>query len=66
MLVSLEGIWQRMNSDEHAVVLHRPVGGYVPHTTPVVGLHREVLHCLHAQVDAECITNKRIHNPLQV
>lgn len=42
-----------------------PIGRHVPHTTPVVWLHGQVIESFHAKVDAKSITQKCIHDPLQ-
>lgn len=42
-----------------------PIGRHVPHTTPVVWLHGQVIESFHAKVDAKSITQKCIHDPLK-
>ena len=42
-----------------------PVRMYVPHASPVVGLHGEVVERLHAQVDSTPVTHNGVHYPLK-
>lgn len=42
-----------------------PVRVYVPHASPVVGFHGQVVECFHTQVDSTPIAHNGIHYPLK-
>ena len=46
-------------------IVDSPVSWNVPHASPVVVLHGQILQCLHTQVDTQAITQYGVHKPLK-